>query len=87
MDAALLERIVVDFRVFEVNPAKLAEIIQMVAVANDISDEEAFGILNILISGYMDQRTKEGKRKILEEIKANADATLKKLKGEDIEGK
>ena len=85
MDAALLERIVVDFRVFEVNPAELAEIIQMVAVANDISDEEAFGILNILISGYMDQRTKEGKRKILEEMKANADATLKKLKGEDIE--
>ena len=65
MDAALLERIVVDFRVFKVNPAELAKIIQMVAVANDISDEEAFGILNILISGYMDQRTKEGKRKIL----------------------
>ena len=39
MDAALLERIVVDFRVFEVNTAELAEIIQMVAVANDISDE------------------------------------------------
>ena len=83
MDENIVKRIVVDYRIFEVNPEDLAEVVQMVAVANNISDNDALSILMMMISGYMKQRTEAGKRKVLEEMKAHADATLEKLKDKE----
>ena len=83
MDENTVKRIVVDYRIFEVNPEDLAEVVQMVAVANNISDNDALSILMMMISGYMKQRTEAGKRKVLEEMKAHADAILEKLKDKE----
>ena len=83
MDENTVKRIVVDYRIFEVNPEDLAEVVQMVAVANNISDNDALSILMMMISGYMNQRTEAGKRKVLEEMKAHADAILEKLKDKE----
>lgn len=83
IDQETVTRIIVDYRAFEVNPNDLAEVVQMVAVINDISDEEALSILTMIINGYMLRRTEDGKRKILEEIEAHADATLEKLKDKE----